>query len=345
MRSASGSRSRASGWQISTGTAGPPQCPIPWSSRPRMDPFRLWRQGSCCSKRRCPRGPMQDVASVDLVWWRSWRRTSCPPSEPSCSGCGRRAGGSSPSSTASRAATRNRCRPWPDVLAVWGEPQAAYHRSAGPPGLRVEAVGWPRLESSVTLAPPTGDDAWDLLHFSQPSEDLSAGGWPEAHLHALQMVEDYARRHPHRRVAVKLHPSSRANGFAPPPIRHAHIVTAELLALIRSTRIVLVVSSTTGIEAMSLGRPVLQVPPRGYVGPNEFEFIGESGAARRVDLVEALAAATEDLLSNTSAYGDAVESGRAVCSLVHHWARATRRGRAASGRARRRAPGTREHPR
>ena len=198
-----------------------------------------------------------------------------------------------------------------DVLAVWGEPQAAYHRSAGPPGLHVEAVGWPRLESSVTLAPPTGDDAWDLLHFSQPSEDLSAGGWPEAHLHALQMVEDYARRHPHRRVAVKLHPSSRVNGFAPPPIRHAHIVTAESLALIRSARIVLVVSSTTGIEAMSLGRPVLQIPPRGYVGPNEFEFIGESGAARRVDSLEALAAATEDLLSNTSAYGDAVESGRA----------------------------------
>lgn len=198
-----------------------------------------------------------------------------------------------------------------DVLAAWGEPQAAYHRAADLPGLRVVAVGWPRLESSAALAPPAGDDAWDLLHFSQPSQDLSAGNWPEVHLHALQMVEDYARRHPHRRVAIKLHPGSRVFGFAPPPIRHAHLVTAESLTLIQSARVVLVVRSTTGIEAMSLGRPVLQVPPRGYVGPSEFEFIGESGAARRVDSVAELAVAMEHLLSDSSAYGDAVERGRA----------------------------------
>ena len=153
-----------------------------------------------------------------------------------------------------------------DVLAVWGEPQAAYHRTAGPPGLRVVVVGWPRLESAA-LAPPAGENAWDLLHFSQPSADLSAGGWPEAHIRAVQMVEDYARRHPHRRVAIKLHPASHTLGFSPPPIRHAHTVTGESLALIRSARVVLVTKSTTGIEAMSLGRPVLHVPPRGYLGP------------------------------------------------------------------------------
>jgi hypothetical protein len=60
---------------------------------------------------------------------------------------------------------------------------------------------------------------------------------------------------------------------------------------------------------MSLGRPVLQVPPRGYIGPTE--FIGESGAARRVDSGEELAAATEHLLSDRSAYRDASERGRA----------------------------------
>jgi hypothetical protein len=205
-----------------------------------------------------------------------------------------------------------------DALVAWGEPQAAYHRTAGPPGLRVVAVGWPRLESSAALAPPAGDDAWDLLHFIQPSQDLSAGDWPDANLHALQMVEDYARRRPDRRVAIKLHPGSRTFGFWTPPIRHAHLVTAESLALIRPARVVLVVRSTTGLEAMSLGRPVLQVPPRGYIGPSEFEFIGASGAARRVDSVEELDAAMEHLLSDTSAYGDAVERGRAYArSFIH----------------------------
>jgi glycosyltransferase involved in cell wall biosynthesis len=130
------------------------------------------------------------------------------------------------------------------------------------------------------------------------------------------MVENYARRHPHRRVAIKLHPASRAYGFSPFPIQHAHIVTADSLALIRSARVVLVVASTTGIEAMSLGRPVLQVPPRGYIGPTE--FIGQSGAARRVDSVEDLAAAMEDLLSDSSAYCDASERGRAYAhSFIH----------------------------
>jgi hypothetical protein len=197
-----------------------------------------------------------------------------------------------------------------DVLAAWGEPQAAYHRAADQPGLHIVAVGWPRLESSAALEPPAGDDAWDLLHFSQPSQDLSAGNWPEVHLRALQLVDDYARRNPHRRVAIKLHPGSTVFGFAPPPIRYAHLVTAESLALIPSARVILVVRSTTGIEAMSLGRPVLQVPPRGYIGPSEFEFIGASGAARRVDSVEELAAAMECLLSDRSAYADAVERGR-----------------------------------
>jgi hypothetical protein len=199
-----------------------------------------------------------------------------------------------------------------DALAVWGEPQAAYHRSAGPSGLRVSAVGWPRLESPPAIASPAEDAAWDLIHFSQPSDDLSAGDWPEAHIHALQMVEEYAREHPHRRVAIKLHPASQAYRFAPPPIRHAHLVKDESLALIGAARIVLVVASTTGIEAMSLGRPVLQVPPRGHAGSTE--FLGESGAVRLVDSAKDLAAATEYLLGDSSAYLEASERGRAFAA-------------------------------
>jgi hypothetical protein len=130
------------------------------------------------------------------------------------------------------------------------------------------------------------------------------------------MVDDYARQYPNRRVAIKLHPASRALGFSPPPIRHAHVVTAESLTLIRSARVVLVVTSTTGIEAMTMGRPVLQVPPRGYVGPTE--FIAESGAAPGVNTVHELVAATEHLLSDSSAYGYAVEGGRAYArSFIH----------------------------
>jgi hypothetical protein len=196
-----------------------------------------------------------------------------------------------------------------DVFAVWGEPQAAYYRLSDPTARRILAVGWPRLESPETLAPPTGEDSWDLLHFSQPSDPLSAGSWPEANVHALQVVEEYARLNPHRRVAIKLHPASRAYGFTPAPIQHAHLVTGDSLDLIASSRVIVIVASTTGLEAMSLGRPVLQVPPRGHTGP--IDFIGASGAAPRVDTVAELTAATEHLLSDGSAYRNAAERGRA----------------------------------
>ena len=202
-----------------------------------------------------------------------------------------------------------------NIEAVWGEPQASYTRAASQSGLRVVSVGWPRLESAEAVAPPR-DDVWDLLHFSQPSEDLSAGNWPEDNLLALQMVDDYAERHPERRVAIKLHPANEALGFAVPPIRHARLVTAESLTLIRSARVVLVGRSTTGLEAMCLGRPVLQVPARGYIGPTE--FIAESGATLPVNSADELAAAMEHLLSDRSAYGDAIERGRAYArSFIH----------------------------
>jgi len=194
-----------------------------------------------------------------------------------------------------------------DVLAAWGEPQAAYHRSAGPPGLRVVALGWPSLEFPEAPPPPAGD-AWDLLHFSQFPGDLSAGAWPEVHIRAVQMVEEYAHQHPDRRVAIKLHPASQAMGFSAPPIRYAHLLMDNSLALIRSARVVVAVSSTTGIEAMCLGRPVLQVLPHGYAGPTD--FIADADAVQ-VDSVEELAAATEHLLSDRSAYGDASDRGLA----------------------------------
>ena len=196
-----------------------------------------------------------------------------------------------------------------NTFAAWGEPQAAYTREASSAGLSVVSVGWARLETCAALPAPAGDDAWDLLHFSQPSEDLSAGNWPEDNLLAVQMVEEYARLHPNRRVAVKLHPASRLLGFSPPPIRHAQLVTADSLSLIRSARVVIVGRSTTGLEAMCVGRPVLQVPALGYIGASE--FIRDSGAARMVESADELAAAMDRLLSDRSSYVDAIERGRA----------------------------------
>ena len=194
-----------------------------------------------------------------------------------------------------------------EVLAAWGEPQAEYHRTAGPHGLLVVPVGSPRLEAAVAGA-SDGEPAWDVIFFGQPTADLAAGDWPETHLRAFRFVEEYAAAHPNRRVAVKLHPATRAYGFALPPIRHAELVTGESIGLILASRAVALVHSTTGLEAMALGRPVVQISPVGYLGPAE--FLSLSGATAVVDSSARFTDEVERLLSKPADYESARVRGR-----------------------------------
>lgn len=196
-----------------------------------------------------------------------------------------------------------------DVLAAWGEPQADYHRQAGPSGLDVQAVGWPMLERLYSTAGSTTSAAWDLVFFAQPSAALSSGDWPEDNFGALCAVEAYAEAHPNRRVAVKLHPATAAYGIAVPPMRHARTVSAGSASLIDSARLVAISLSTTGIEAMATGRPVIQFTRKGVMGP--IEFISQSGAARAASGVADLEAAAESLLTDPAAYGSARDRGLA----------------------------------
>jgi hypothetical protein len=196
-----------------------------------------------------------------------------------------------------------------DVLGTWGEPQAAYHREFGPPGLETEAIGWPRLEAAYATRDVEAIAAWDLVFFSQPAASLSSADWPEDNLTALRAVESYAAAHPERRVAVKLHPATAAYGSAAPELAHATLVTGDSLRLIRSARLSAVSFSTTGIESMASGRPVIQLARKGVLGPTE--FISASGAAVLAEGPQELEAAAESLLADSSAYGRARERGLA----------------------------------
>lgn len=187
-----------------------------------------------------------------------------------------------------------------DVLGTWGKPQAIYHRQVGPPGLETEAIGWPRLEAAYATRDVEATTAWDLVFFSQPAASLSSADWPEDNLTALRAVESYAAAHPERRVAVKLHPATAAYGSTFPALEHATLVTGDSLRLLRSARLSAVSFSTTGIESMALGRPVIQLARKGVLGPTE--FISASGAAVVADGPLELEAAAESLLTDKAAY-------------------------------------------
>ena len=196
-----------------------------------------------------------------------------------------------------------------DVLGTWGEPQAIYHRQVGPAGLKAEAIGWPRLEGQYAACGVDTPAAWDLVFFSQPAAALSSASWPEDSLMAVRIVESYAEAHPERRVAIKLHPATAAYGFAVPRLAHATLVTENSLSLIRSARVAVVPLSTTGLESMALGRPVIQLARRGVLGPTE--FISASGAAVQAEGLQELEAAADLLFNDQAAYSRARDSGLA----------------------------------
>ena len=196
------------------------------------------------------------------------------------------------------------------MLGTWGESQRRYHRSAGRPEQTITSIGWPRLAGRGPA--PDGDAQFDILYFGQPVPSLSAGNWPEDMVNAAHMVGLFADRHPERRVAWKPHPASGAYGGAYEPGPRVIEVTGDSLDLIARARIVAVATSTTALEAMTLGRPVIQLVSRGHTGGPD--FVAELGAATPVMTLEELEEVAGSLLGDPIARQHAVEAGRAYVS-------------------------------
>jgi hypothetical protein len=149
----------------------------------------------------------------------------------------------------------------------------------------------------------------DAVFFGQPVPPLSTASWPEDAIIAAEMVGTYARGHPDRTVTWKPHPASAAYGGAFDPGPGVGPVTGTSLELIARSRVVIVRSSTTAIEAMALGRPVVQLVGRGR--PAGADLIADSGAAARASSAEELADAVERLAASGPERERAVADGRA----------------------------------
>ncbi len=193
------------------------------------------------------------------------------------------------------------------VLGAWGDPQRRYHQAAGPPGLSVVSLGWPRLAGRKPA--PDRETRFDVVYFGQPVVSLSAGGWPEDMVYAARIVGAYADRHPGRRIAWKPHPASSSYGGAADPGPSVTRISGESLDIIAQARVITAMSSTTALEAMALGRPVIQLPSRGPTGGPD--FVQESGAATQVSSPEAFADGAERLLQDGAAREQAIAAGLA----------------------------------
>jgi hypothetical protein len=195
-----------------------------------------------------------------------------------------------------------------DHLAVWGPIQAAYHRNAGPSSMDVVDMGWPRLQVAGGAPPPDEAAPVDVAFFDQPATPLSAGSWPEDSLKGHEIVERYADRNPGRRIVVKHHPAARHYRATEVVHRRASEATGDSLSIIRGARVVAAATSTTALEAMTIGRPVIRLVNRGYIGP--VDFLRDSGAVVSAADDRAFEAAAEELLSSPAAYRRAAGRGR-----------------------------------
>ena len=193
-----------------------------------------------------------------------------------------------------------------DLLGAWGEPQARYHREAGDPSKRVVPIGWPNLAGRARAGEQ--EARIDLLYFGQPTPSMSAGNWPQDMLAAASLVGGYAAMHLDRTVAWKQHPATSAYGGASDPGPLVKHIAGPSLALIRRARVVAVAFSTTALEAMALGRPVVHLAGRGHTGG--IDFIRESGASVEVSSLEELDSAVEELLQDGTRRRRAIEAGR-----------------------------------
>ena len=204
---------------------------------------------------------------------------------------------------------RNQIHSVANILAIWGASQERYHRQRQPMGLRFELVGSARMSSFWAIGGrPSRGRRWDLLFFAQPTTALSAGSWPADEARAIRLVEEYARRNPRRRVALKLHPATLTYGGLVPADSPVERVRGDALNLISSAKVVVVVTSTAGIEAMAAGVPVLELRPTGPVG--EPSFISQSGATAVARTYEQFEAGAGLLLTNGAERARAARTGR-----------------------------------
>jgi hypothetical protein len=190
------------------------------------------------------------------------------------------------------------------LLALWGEPQAEYHRHRQQLAAPV-VIGATRMERLWARGPDAAP-RYDAVFFAQPAPALSAGSWPEDQVRAWKLVGEVASLRPSWRVVVKAHPASLAydwTGSDAPSLPHVY---GSSEALIRQARVVIVAGSTAGAEAMAVGVPVVQIVARGPMA--EASLL--AGGSRPVTNATELAAALEAMLTVRAEQALAVEAGR-----------------------------------
>jgi hypothetical protein len=215
----------------------------------------------------------------------------------------------------------HRVLPLADTIAVWGEANVRFYLARGFRRQRLAIVGQPMLEKAyqgrradLETGRTPNRTACVILFAAQPYVPISARNSAREVLAMLEMVVDACRKKMHWELLIKLHPAMDGSEITTLDLSDVNIRiinSGSTYDLISLADVVLTWSSTVGLEALVLGKPliVLQIP-----GKNDFVPYVSYKAASGASTAAQLTAAIESI---TTVQDTTTDTGEGVARFIH----------------------------
>lgn len=190
-----------------------------------------------------------------------------------------------------------------DLVCVWGQPSQRALESSGVSSERIRITGAPRFDDIFGTFDGAYRPEGVLVASSGPGDQVSL----DDHMRFIDLIYAAAARLPNSRWTIKLHPKDKEQYY----LRDGRLGTervrivrgekaktgVEIFEFLRSAAVLITVASSTALDAMSVGVPVVSVAVGATAeGLAHVEFLSR-GCTRRVSSTKALAKEVRDALA------------------------------------------------
>lgn len=185
--------------------------------------------------------------------------------------------------------------PWSDKIAVGGDYwKKLYINKIGARENQIVVTGWPKFDSYTGLKKLDKQkrESDVILFATQPI-------YTDLNLTIIENIGSYVEKHPNTRLIIKPHPTEKSKVYSQIAKKYKNVISesfdkpiAELMA---SSDVVIIVSSTVGLEAALLDKPIICI---NMTKEEMASMYISSGVAIEVNRVEELIPTIEEVLYN-----------------------------------------------
>jgi len=185
--------------------------------------------------------------------------------------------------------------PWSDKIAVGGEYwKEFYITKLGARENQIVVTGWPKFDIYADLKKldKQKKEPDVILFATQPI-------YTDLNLTIIENIGSYVEKHPNTRLIIKPHPIEKSKVYSQIAKKYKNVISESfdkpIAELIASSDVVIMVSSTVGLEAALLDKPII------CINTTKEEMASmyiSSGVAIEVNRVEELIPTIEEVLYN-----------------------------------------------